>query len=88
MLNIHNFASYISPELKAKALDFILNNNIISMSEDDIGCYNANIRVNGVEYWAEVTLDDDKNIEDAYCPLCGPTLCVHTTAMCLRITDM
>ena len=85
MLNINNFKHYIPQELLLEAEHFLSSGSFAQISEDDIGCYNASYCIGSTEFWVELTLDEssDANIEDAYCQICGPTLCVHTVAICL-----
>lgn len=88
MLNMTNFQEKFPKRLLKKASKYVSIGKVIGISQNDEGCYDALIRDKGAEFWAEVTLDENANIEDCYCQLCKSSVCVHTTAMLFGIETM
>lgn len=88
MLNMTDFQKEL-PERLLKEVSKLVSSGVVrSVSRNDEGCYDALIRDKGAEFWAEVTLDENANIEDCYCQLCNSIVCVHTTAMLFVIGTM
>jgi len=86
MLNIDNFKGYFSAEILHIAQQYLFENLDINLTENDEGCYDARFCEDGVEHWAEITLDSDNMVEDCYCDKCKSLYCIHTAATLLLIS--